>query len=686
MARAARERGKGWRRTLALAALLFAGALARDRLDDWVAATDLPPLTVATGTEVVARDGTLLRAFTVADGRWRLDPGPVDPLFTEMLTAYEDRRFADHHGVDLRALLRAGLQSLAAGHIVSGGSTLTMQVARLLEESGTGKLDGKIRQIRVALALEQRLSKAEILALYLRIAPYGGNLEGIRAASLAWLGKEPRRLTPAEAAFLVALPQSPETRRPDRFPNAAEAARNRVLQAMVAQGVLTEDRATAARREAVPRNRRDFPALAPHLAARLHAEDPLNQRIETTIDARLQRALEALAARAVISQGDGLSLALVVADHQTGEILASVGSPDWTDDRRAGFIDMTTALRSPGSTLKPFVYALAFDDGLAHPETLIEDRPVAFGTYAPQNFDRQFRGTIPVRQALQLSLNIPVVSLTEALGPARLVSTLRRAGADPVIPGGQPGLAVALGGLGISLTDLVQCYAALARLGAPVKLSPRPGAPQPEGQRLFSREAAWLTADILAGLPPPPNAPTGRIAYKTGTSYGHRDAWAVGFDGRHVAGIWMGRADGAPVPGAFGGELAAPILFEAFQRLKPAADPLPPPPPSTLILPNARLPQPLQHFRPRGSATEMATDAPEVAFPPDGARIEAHGPLALKVRGGTPPFTWLANGQPVILAGRARETTIAAPGAGYLNLSVIDAKGQSATTTVTLSP
>lgn len=675
-----------WRLPLALAALLFVGAATRDRLGDWISAADLPPLTVETGTEIVARDGTLLRAFTVADGRWRLDPGAVDPLFTDMLTAYEDRRFADHPGIDLRALVRAGLQSLASGRIVSGGSTLTMQVARLLEDSGTGRLSGKIRQSRVALALERQLSKAEILGLYLRIAPYGGNLEGIRAASLAWLGKEPRRLTPAEAAFLVALPQSPETRRPDRFPKAALAARNRVIAAMTARGVLTEDRATAARREPIPTVRRDFPALAPHLAARLHRQNPLQLRIETTIDARLQRALETLAARAVRTQGDRLSLALVVADHRTGEILASVGSPDWTDDRRAGFVDMTTALRSPGSTLKPFVYALAFDDGLAHPETLIEDRPVAFGTYAPQNFDHQFRGTISVRQALQLSLNIPVVSLTEALGPARLVSTLRRAGAEPVVPGGKPGLAVALGGLGISLTDLVQGYAALARLGRPVRLSPLAQPPSPAGQGLFSPEAAWLTADILAGLPPPPNAPAGRIAYKTGTSYGHRDAWAIGFDGRHVAGVWMGRADGASVPGAFGGELAAPILFEAFQRLKPLPDPLPAPPSSTLILPNSRLPQPLQHFRPRGAASQSATAGPEVAFPPDGARIEAPGPLALKVRGGTPPFTWLANGQPVILAGRARETAIPAPGAGYLSLSVIDAMGQSATASVTLAP
>ncbi len=676
----------GWRLPTLAAALLFAAGLARDVADRWIDTTALPPLAVETGAEITARDGTLLRAFTVADGRWRLDPGPVDPLFTRMLIAYEDRRFADHPGVDPRAMLRAAGQSLLAGRIVSGGSTLSMQVARLMEDSGTGKLSGKLRQIRVALALERHLTKAQILDLYLRIAPYGGNLEGIRAASLSWFGKEPRRLTPAEAAFLVALPQAPETRRPDRFPDVAEAARDRVLDRMVAAGVLTAERASAARRETIPTARRDFPALAPHLAARLHAARPLEPRIETTIDARLQHSLETLAARAAAAQGARLSLAILVADHRSGDILASVGSPDWTDDRRAGFIDMTMAFRSPGSTLKPFVYALAFDDGLAHPETLIEDRPTAFGTYAPQNFDREFRGTIPVRQALQLSLNIPVVSLTDSIGPARLIATLRRAGARPIIPGGQPGLAVALGGVGITLTDLVQGYAALARLGAPVTLSALGPDNAPQGQRLVSPEAAWLTADILAGLPPPANAPAGRIAYKTGTSYGHRDAWAVGFDGAHVAGVWMGRADGASVPGAFGGDLAAPVLFDTFARLKPRPDPLPPPPPATLILPNARLPLPLRHFRPRGAAMAKASTGPELAFPPDGAEIAADGPLPLKVRGGTPPFTWLANGAPVILADRARETAMPTPGAGFLNLSVIDAMGQSATAKVTLRP
>jgi len=670
---------------LLVAALLGAATL-RDLADGWIDRTELPPLSVATSAEVLARDGTLLRAFTIADGRWRLEPGAVDPLFTQMLIAYEDRRFYSHGGVDLTALLRAGAQAIWHGHVVSGGSTLTMQVARLLEDSGTGQWAGKLRQIRLALALERHLSKEQILALYLRIAPYGGNVEGVRAASLTWFGKEPGHLTAAEAALLVALPQSPETRRPDRYADAAMNARSRVLARAGADGLLTDEKIRAAETEAVPTTRRDFPNLAALLAERLHRDTPAQRVRKTTISARLQTALERLASDAATRAGAKLSIAIVVADHRTGEILASVGAAEWADDGRTGFIDMTQALRSPGSTLKPFVYGLAFDQGLANAETLIDDRPTAFGTYVPQNFDKTFRGTLTIRAALQQSLNIPAVSLTDALGPAKLLTALDRTGARAVVPGGQAGLAVALGGLGITLQDLVQAYAALARLGAPIRLSVIPGQAAPLPQRLFTPEAAWQVGDILAGLPPPPGAAGGRLAYKTGTSYGHRDALAVGFDGGHVAGVWIGRADGSPVPGAFGGELAAPVLFEVFGRIKAGFDPLPPPPPATLILPTDRLPQPLRHFRSRADALAVLADnAPKVAFPPDGAEVETDGaPLVVKVRDGVAPFVWLANGQPLSQGDPARESSLALSGPGFYHLSVIDAKGRSASVDVTV--
>ena len=294
-----------------------------------------------------------------------------------------------------------------------------------------------------------------------------------------------------------------------------------------------------------------------------------------TLDKTLQTKLERLAADVVAGRGERLQVAIVVADHASGEMLASVGSAAFQADRRAGFVDMTRAIRSPGSTLKPLVYGLAFDEGLAHPETLIDDKPTDFNGYRPQNFDRQFRGTIRMREALQESLNIPVVALTDALGPAKLLAALDKAGVRYHLPGGQPGLAIALGGIGVSLEDMVQLYAAIARGGVALPLTHRITGERPEGQRVLSAASAWQVGDILAGLAPPPGAPENRLAYKTGTSYGHRDAWAIGFDGRHVIGVWMGRPDGTPVPGAFGADLAAPVLFQAFARLKRNLDPQP---------------------------------------------------------------------------------------------------------------
>lgn len=658
----------------ALAAGLFLAALARDSFDDWVAATVLPPLTPSLSAEVLDRNGDLLRAYTVDDGRWRMAEGQVDPDFIAMLLAYEDRRFYQHAGVDPWAVLRAVGQFVRQGRIVSGASTLTMQVARLLENSGTGAMTGKLRQMRLALALERRLSKPQILSLYLRLAPYGGNLEGIRAASLSYFGKEPRRLTPAESALLISIPQSPEARRPDRIPDPA--ARNRVLDRALQAGLI--DNVTAAKTEPLPTQRHDFPALAPHLADRAIAG---GKGLQLTIDKTLQNSLEKLAADTVVNIGARVQVAILVADHQTGEVLASIGSAAFQADGRAGFVDMTQALRSPGSTLKPLVYGLSFDAGLGHPETLINDAPSDFNGYRPQNFDRHFRGLIRMREALQQSLNIPVVAITDAIGPANLLAAMGRAGMKPALPDGQAGLAIALGGIGVTLQDMVQLYASIARGGVTLPLITDLTTPRATGQRVLSQISAWQVSDILAGLPPPAGAPANRLAYKTGTSYGHRDAWAIGYDGRHVIGIWMGRPDGTPVPGAFGADLAAPVLFQAFGRL--TLVPQPPAPPATLLVANAQLPQPLQHFRARGAVFEP--EGPNVSFPPDGAEVDLlpEG-LLVRVEGGTAPFTWLANGAPVATGIRDAALMLDHLGAGFVTLSVIDAKGLSARATVRL--
>lgn len=655
-----------------LAALLLATAVVRDGWDNWVARTKLPLTLTETSAEMRDRNGTVMRVFAVEDGRIRLavPRGGVDPDMIDMLIAYEDKRFLTHNGVDGRAMIRAVVQAFWSGRVVSGGSTLTMQTARLLENSGTGSVSGKLRQMRLAWALERKLSKDEILHLYLQHAPYGGRIEGVRSASFIWFGKEPERLSPSEAALLIALPQAPEARRPDRHAEAARRSRDRVLER------LGKDPVSAR----VPRAMRPLPRLAPHLADALVADDPLSRRFDTLLDADLQSKMEALARTHAADQPSGVSLAIMVADHQSGEVLARVGAPHYTGASGVlGYVDMTRAKRSPGSTLKPVIYALAFDRGLAHPETIFADRPTRFGRYAPQNFDGQFRGDVTARQALSLSLNIPPVALTNALGPERLMATLRRFGAEPKLPGGAPGLAVALGGVGLSLEDMVTVYAGLARLGQAQALADTGPAKVP-GSQIIAPRAAWQVGDILRGIAPPTDGIAG-LAYKTGTSYGHRDAWALGYDGKHVIGVWMGRPDGTPVPGAFGGDHAAPILFEAFGRLKPHYDAPPPPPADTLMLSTGDLPQNLRRF---GSRVTQQ-DGPRLVFPPNGA-ILAQPETFLKVEGGTLPLTVLLNGAPIAIGVRERLVDIGRMGRGFARIAVVDASGKSAFSQVEMRP
>jgi len=671
----------------ALCLALYGAALGRDALEAWVDRTALPSLVPDISTEVLDRNGDVLRIYTVGNGTWRLGvtPRSVDPDYLRMLVAYEDKRFYTHNGIDGIALVRAVGQAVRHGRIISGGSTLTMQVARLLEQSGTGAWRGKLRQMRVAMALETELGKDEILQLYLTLAPFGGNLEGIRAASLSFFGKEPRRLTKAQSALLVALPQSPEARRPDQSLTRAKQARLRVMSRLLDQGLVSEEEVRTAHLEPLSARRYPFARLAPHMSDRVRRANGSAPVHHLTIDAALQKQAERLAARTVHGTQDRVSVAMIVADHTTGEILAHVGSADYSAKaRRQGFVDMTRAIRSPGSTLKPLVYALAFDLGLAHPATLIDDRPVAFGGYAPQNFDRRFRGELTVAEALQQSLNIPVVLLTDDIGPSRLTASMRAAGMAPK-HSGAPGLAVALGGVGVTLEGLVTLYAGLAQNGSKQTLTWEKSRQAPKGHGFVSRSSAWHVGHILSGLAPPATAGKRRLAYKTGTSYGHRDAWAIGYDGRYVAGIWIGRADGTPVPGAFGGDLAAPVLFELMGLASPKSTPLGPPPPETLLLETENLPRPLQRFKGRSAVFQAAADAPKLAFPPDGARLIAaeHG-LSAKLRDGEAPFTWLANGTPVATRSHAREITLPVTQSGFVQLSVIDAKGRTARATVRL--
>jgi penicillin-binding protein 1C len=657
----------------------------------------LEPLSLARAEDlsvtVLDRNDRLLRAYAASDGRWRLpaEVGEVDPRYLAMLLAYEDKRFRRHAGVDAWAVGRAGWLLLRHRRIVSGGSTLTMQVARLLIGEHERSLFGKIRQVLLALALERRVSKDEILALYLRLAPFGGNLEGVRAASLAYFGKEPRRLSVGEAALLVAIPQSPQARRPDRFPEAARRARNHVLSRILAAGVVSPDDAARAMAEPMPHARREFPMLAPHVADAETARRPGRSVHRLTLDRGAQANIEALVRDYVATLEGRTSAAVVAVDNRTGEVVAYVGSPGLLDAGRLGAVDMAVAVRSPGSTLKPVIYGLAFELGLAHPDTLIVDAPARFGLYVPKNFDHGWHGTVTIRAALIRSLNIPAVKVLEAVGSGRLYSRLQQAGVEPVLPkGADPSLAMALGGVGLRLVDLAQLYAAIARGGEPVALQVRRGAAGPRGpvsgQRLMSAVAAWYVQDILCRALPPANAKPGQVCYKTGTSYGFRDAWSVGFDGRHTVAVWVGRADGAAVPGLTGRVSAAPLLFDAFARLSLKRTPMPPAPSGVLRASAAGgLPPPLRHFR-EGAGDDGAGNAAEppvkIAFPPDRAEIEVEDEgeatgVVVKAEGGALPLTWLLDGEPIASAPDRHEAELPAGRRGFFALSVIDARGRT---------
>jgi len=679
---------RGWRKIFGVAVLASAATIGMSA----GLILSLGPAPRGEGVEystlVVDREGRLLRPYATAEGRWRLPArvDDVDPRYIDLLLAYEDKRFRHHAGVDPFALLRAAWQLATNGRVVSGGSTLTMQVARLLEPRAERSIGAKLRQMVRAVELERTLSKDEVLALYLSLAPYGGNLEGVRAAALAYLGKEPRRLTLGEAALFVALPQSPEARRPDRSADVARAARDRVLDRVAAAGLLPVAEIDRAKAEPVPNVRKPMPTLAPHAADAAIAAAPGETIHQLTIDAVLQKNLEDLARERARMLGPDVSVAILAIDHASGEVMARVASANYFDQRRAGQVDMTQALRSPGSTLKPFIYGLGFEDGMIHPDTLIEDRPVRYGSYAPENFDLNYQGTVTVRRALQMSLNVPAVAVLDKVGASRLTARLAQAGGALVLPKGEvPGLAMGLGGVGVKLADLVTLYAGIARTGTTVPLVERLAgdAAPPVTHRLMDPVAAWYVGNVLLGTPPPENAAGGRIAFKTGTSYGYRDAWSVGFDGKRTIGVWVGRPDGAPVPGLVGRVAAAPVLFDAFARLGKPLAPLPHAPGGVLQVATARLPLPLQRFRPNGLASESSDPAPRIMFPPNGARLDlavadggAFDPVALKIAGGVQPLTVLVNGTP--LGATDKRTVFYAPeGPGFLRLTVMDARGKA---------
>ena len=675
---------------LAIVALGFGPPLGWQALQAHYGALDIKGA-AAQSTLVTDRHGALLNVFTMPDGRWRmpLHVAAVDPRFFPLLEAYEDRHFAQHGGVDWPSLARAGGQWLLHGHIISGGSTLAMQVVRLLHPGPHRTLDAKLRQIVQAQTLEHNVGRAGVLRLYLRLAPYGGNIEGLRAACLSWFGHEPNMMSLAEMALLVALPQAPEARRPDLFPEAARKARKRVLAREVAEGLISASQGRRANATPLPKHRHALPHLAPHAALAARKAEPQASVLALTLDRRLQRGFETLARDAARRLGPHISVAMLMIDNTTGDILAHVGSPDALASRDDGALDMTRALRSPGSTLKPFYYAMAFERGLARPGTMLNDRPTHYGIYAPLDFDRQFAGEVSVRDALAHSLNLPSIALLSAVGPQSFLARLKTVGVQvKLAKQARPGLSVGLGGLGISLVDLARLYCGLARGGTMMDLRNRQDEPKSSaGEPLTSPAAAYMVTDILRDVPPPRNAIWRRLAYKTGTSYGYRDALAIGFDSRVTIAVWVGRPDNGATPGLIGRDAAGPLLFSAFSLWGHPPLYAPASPDMKLAL-SRDLPKPLQRLS--GQFDGHSVRGIKIAYPPDGARIDLNlhspdaAPLMLKAEGGAAPFTWLVNGVPIKIAGQRHSLLWTPDGAGFAHVSVEDAKGNAASVEVRL--
>lgn len=527
----------------------------------WFCLPTLPENADEVSAVLKDRNGEVLHIGSVEEGRIRLPVhlDDVDPDFIEALIAIEDQRFWTHSGVDVWAVGRAIRSNIQAGRVVSGASTITQQLGRQYRPRPR-TIPSKLIEALEAVRLDLRMSKSEQLERYLTRISYGSNIEGIASATRLWLGKSPKYLTPDEIAFLLALPQAPEARRPDRHPDAAKAGRDRILDRLVDLEVLDQDMAEIAQARPVPILRHLLPNRD------LLAFEAIGDGI-STLDASEQTRLHRLLADWTKKQPVPVNASAILVHVPTREVRALIGTG--ARDHAGGWIDMTDRVRSPGSTLKPFIYAMAKDDGLLDMDSLVRDAPTRFGAYRPQNFTRRYHGTVTIRQALHHSLNVPAVTALHAVGADRFRAALLAAGPHTKGAIGDQrgeGLALALGGTGLSTRDLAVLYTALGHEGEAGSLRFKQMDEAGETYRLMSEDTAEAMLDALRGAPVPKgfaNMPgVGRIAYKTGTSYGFRDSWAAGLAGDYVIVVWTGRPDGAPRPGSTGRASAAPILFD----------------------------------------------------------------------------------------------------------------------------
>lgn len=629
-------------------------------------------------------NGQMLRAFTVEDGLWRLPVriNEISPDLIEMLICYEDKRFYQHSGTDWLALIRAVHQLALNRRVVSGGSTITMQVARLLEPRPR-TVRSKIIEIFRASQIERLFSKNEILEIYATLAPYGGNIEGIKAASYKYFGRNPLHLTFGEAALLVALPQSPSANNPILHPNTARKARRKVLNRMAEYGRITTEVAHESAEDVLPVRLHEMPFRAPLLARRLARGS--ETEYHSFINQNWQNQIEALALKFSQELPERVSVAVLVVNNESLEAVTYVGSSDFHSTKRFGQVDMVKAIRSPGSTLKPFIYGMGFDAYLIHPGTTINDEPIRFGDYTPENFNKNFNGPVSIEEALLKSLNIPAVSVLNGLGAQKFIGELRKTSIDLKMPSRErAGLPVALGGLGTNLESLVSLYASIARGGISGDVVYHKMQIPTEEKRFLTKKSTGYLKAILKGSKRPEGSISHKntnqfhkIGFKTGTSYGYRDAWSIGFTNNYTIGIWVGGPDGTPHYN-FTGADSAQLLFQVSDIINEEIGEQPLKVTAIDVVPTL-----LKEFSNRGVyGDQHARLAVRIYFPPDGAVMHVGrgdtnlNPVMLSAVTGRKPYLWLVNGQYIGDSNVKGDFSWRPDSGGAYEITVIDANGQ----------
>lgn len=689
----------------------------------------LPPNLVrfqTVSTLIYDKDGELLSVALSKDEYWRIKASlkQIDPSFIKMLIHYEDKRFYYHPGIDPFAICRALIQWCKAGRVISGGSTITLQTVRLLEPRKRN-VRSKIIECLRAIQLEAHYSKNEILEMYLSLAPYGGNVEGINAASLRYFGKLPHQLRVSEAALLVVMPQLPNHLRSELYPERATRFRNKVISRLTVKGVLSEQQAREAKEETVPFKIISFPRHALHILNIAVANK--ETAYYTFLDKLLQVQVEHLLKSELPFLEPTQTIAIMIVENKTHMIRAYVGNADFFDENRHGQVNMIEHIRSPGSTLKPFIYGMGFDDGIIHPETILDDIPTSYGEYAPSNFKDIFHGEVTVREALQHSLNIPAITVLDKIKPGRFMAHLQNCGIKMHFKSAttKASLPIALGGVGITLRDLVSLYVSLGNEGTFIPINLGTGSQHGTGLQhsthntnslqLLSPYATWHINHILEGTAAPEGFVNGDItegpviAYKTGTSYGFRDAWAIGYTKDYTIGVWVGKPDGTPSTNQTGRQNAAPLVFKLMRflpnptvRLTANA-----PPSHPLSLSTKLLPLSLRKFEFKAALNKIPGKSFYIQFPKDGMIIHAAKdenvkkdvsvkenencpnfekitPLKILFKGGVPPYFLFCNGEIVEQNVSTQRISWQPTTLGFHELTLVDSSGSAETITVEL--